>query len=192
MKVIQLAKLSGLTVIATASPRNSEYLKTLGADHVFPYNDPNTPAEIKKLTNGKLYLGYDTISEKGTTQLLVDAFGCDPDIPTGKKKMLVNVLPTGPLDEKAQSVTQYTLSTFSLFGKEVSSWGMLLPPNASDYAFSIHSYEMLERLLKEKKIQHQKIKVFGGLEKVPEGFAYMKEGKNNAEKIIYHPLETSA
>jgi len=192
MTVIQLAKLSGLTVITTASPRNSEYLKSLGADHVFPYSDPNTPAEIKKLTNGKLYLGYDAISDTNTTQLVIDAFGCDSDIPAGKKKELINVLPTGELDEKAKSVTRHTLSTFSLFGKEVTSYGMLLPANPSDYAFSIHSYEILERLLKEKKLQHQKIKVFGGLEKVPEGFAYMKEGKNSAEKIVYHPLETSA
>jgi NADPH:quinone reductase-like Zn-dependent oxidoreductase len=192
MTVIQLAKLSGLTVITTASPRNSEYLRSLGADHVFPYNDPNTPAEIKKLTSGKLYLGYDTISENSTTQLVIDALGCDSDIPAGKKKELVNVLPTGELDGKAKSVTRHTLSTYTLFGKEVTSYGMLLPANPSDYAFSIHSYGILERLLKEKKLQHQKVKVFGGLEKVPEGFAYMKEGKNSAEKIIYHPLETSA
>jgi len=193
MAVIQLAKLSGLTVIATASPKNDEYLKSLGADYVFPYGDPNTPAEIKKLTNGKLYLGYDTISEKGTTQLVIDAFGSDSDIP-GKKKEVVNVLPVqdGELDDKAKSVTRYNLMTYSLFGKAVTAYGQPIPANPSDYAFSIHSYELIERLLREKKIQHQKLKVFGGLEKVPEGFAYMKEGKNSAEKIIYHPLETRA
>ena len=70
-------------------------------------------------------------------------------------------------------------------------YGIHLPANPSAREFSIHSFEMLERLLKEKKIQHQKVKVFGGLEKVPEGFAYMKEGKNSAEKIVYHPWETS-
>ena len=106
MVVIQLAKLSGLTVITTASQKNTEYLKSLGADHVFPYNDPNTPAEIKKITNGKLYLAYDTISEKGTTQLVIDAFGSDSDIPKGKKKELINVLtvPREALDSKADSV----------------------------------------------------------------------------------------
>jgi NADPH:quinone reductase-like Zn-dependent oxidoreductase len=187
MTAIQLAKLSGLTVITTASPRNNEYLKSLGADYVLPYNDPNTPAEIKKITNGKLYLAFDTISEKGTTQLVVDAFGSDT-----KKKELVNVLPPGELDDKANSVTRHLLQTLSLFGKEVTAYGMLLPANPASYAFSIHSYEILERLLKEKKLRHQNIKVLGGLEKVPEGFAYMKEGKNSAEKIVYHPLETSA
>jgi len=188
MTAVQLAKLSGLTVIATASPRNNDLLKSLGADYVFPYNDPNTPAEIKKVTNDKLYLAYDTISEKGTTQMVINAFGSDPAT-TGKKE-LVNVLPPGELDEKANSVKRHLVMTFSLFGKEMPSYGIILPADPSIYAFSIHSYEILERLLKEKKLRRQKIKVFGGLEKVPEGFAYMKEGKNSAEKIIYHPLET--
>jgi NADPH:quinone reductase-like Zn-dependent oxidoreductase len=191
MAVIQLAKLSGLTVITTASPKNSEYLKSLGADYVFPYNDPNTPAEIKKVTNGKLYLGYDTISEKGTTQLVIDAFGSDADIPNGKKE-IINLLyvPPETLDDKAKNVTRHFILAFTLFGKEVDVYRMHLPANPSHYAFSIHSYEMLEQLLKEKKMQHTKVKVFGGLENVLMGFAYMKEGRNSAEKIIYHPLET--
>jgi NADPH:quinone reductase-like Zn-dependent oxidoreductase len=192
MLVIQLAKLSGLTVITTASPRNHEYLKSLGANYVLPYNDPNTPAEIKKITNGQLYLAYDTISEKGTTQLVIDALGCDPDIPVSKKKEVVLLLPPGELDEKANSVTRHLLQTYTLFGKEVTSYGAVLPANPADYAFSIHSYEVLEQLLTERKLRHQNIKVLGGLEKVPEGFAYMKEGKNSAEKIVYHPSETSA
>ena len=74
-----------------------------------------------------------------------------------------------------------------MLGKEITVRGVHLPANPSEYLFSIHSYDLLERLLKEKKIQHQKVKVMGGLEKVPEGFAYMKEGKNSAEKIVYHP-----
>ena len=194
MIVIQLAKLSGLAVITTASPKNAEYLKFLGADYVFPYNDPNTPAEIKKVTNGKLYLAYDTISEKGTTQLVIDAFGSNSDIPKGKKKELINLIPvpSAELDEKVESVTRHRLVAYSMLGKEITVRGVLLPANPSEYLFSIHSYDLLERLLKEKKIQHQKVKVMGGLEKVPEGFAYMKEGKNSAEKIIYHPLETRA
>jgi len=194
MIVIQLAKLSGLTVITTASLKNAEYLKSLGADYVFPYDDPNTPAEIKKVTDGKLYLGYDTISVKGTTQLVIDAFGSDSDIPKGKKKELVHLLPvpSTALDQKAESVSLYRFSAFSMLGKEDTIYGVHLPADLSAYLFAIHMYEVLERLFKEKGIQHQKVKVMGGLERVPEGFAYMKEGKNSAEKIIYHPLETRA
>jgi NADPH:quinone reductase-like Zn-dependent oxidoreductase len=193
MAAIQLAKLSGLTVIATASPRNHEYLKSLGADHVLSYSDPNTPAEIKKLTDGKLYLAYDTISDKGTTQLVINSLGSDSDIPTGKKKEVANVLPVqdGDLDDNAKSVIRHNINTYTLFGKDVVAYGYPFPASSADYKFSIHSYEMIERLLQEKKIQPQKRKVFGGLETVPDGFLYMQQGKNSAEKIIYHPLETS-
>jgi threonine dehydrogenase-like Zn-dependent dehydrogenase len=194
LMVIQLAKLSGLTVITTASPKNAEYLKSLGADYVLPYNDPNTPAEIKKITNGKLYLAYDTISENGTTQLVIDAFGSDDDIPKGKKKELINLLyvPPAMLDAKADTVTRHSLLAYTMIGKEFTAYRVHLPAMPAHYAFSIHSFGILERLLKENKIQQQRVKVLGGLEKVPEGFAYMKEGKNSAEKIIYHPLETRA
>jgi len=192
MLVIQLAKLSGLTVITTASQKNAGYLKSLGADYVFPYNDPNTPAEIKKITDGKLYLAYDTISEKGTTQLVIDAFGADSDIPKGKKKELINLrsVPRETLDSNADSVIRHRLVGSSTLGKDITLFGIHMPANPVDYAFSIHSYNILERLLKEKRLKHQKTKVLGGLEHVPKGFAYMKEGKISAEKIIYHPAET--
>lgn len=61
--VVQLAKLSRLAV-ATASSRNAEHLKPLGADYV---SDPDTSAE---LTQGKLH-AYDTISEKGNAQFAI-------------------------------------------------------------------------------------------------------------------------
>ena len=192
MVVIQLAKLSGLTVITTASQKNAEYLKSLGADYVFPYSDPNTPAEIRKITNGKLYLAYDTISEKDTTQLAIDAFGADSDIPKGKKKELINLrsVPREVLDSKADSVTRHRLLGTQLLGKDITVFGIHVPADPSIYAFSIHSYDLLERLLKDKKLQHQRTKILGGLEHVSEGFGYMKEGKISAEKIIYRPAET--
>ena len=62
--VVQLAKLSRLAVVATASSRNAERLKPLGADYV---SDPDTSAE---LTQGKLH-AYDTISEKGNAQFAI-------------------------------------------------------------------------------------------------------------------------
>ncbi|KAL4861987.1 hypothetical protein BDV12DRAFT_203465 [Aspergillus spectabilis] len=48
---IQFAKLSGLKVIATASPHNFVYLKSLGADVVFDYRSPTVAADIRAFTN---------------------------------------------------------------------------------------------------------------------------------------------
>ncbi|PQE19063.1 zinc-binding oxidoreductase protein [Rutstroemia sp. NJR-2017a BBW] len=59
---IQFAKLSGYNVITTCSPRNFDLVKSLGADAVFDYSDPNAAAEIRKYTNNNLKLVLDTIS----------------------------------------------------------------------------------------------------------------------------------
>ncbi|KAJ7158252.1 chaperonin 10-like protein [Mycena crocata] len=188
--VIQLAKLSGFTVVTTASPKNHAYLTGLGADYVLPYNDPNTPAEIRRLTKNQLYLAYDAITEHGSTRAVLDAFGSA--IPAGKTKQLVVVLPVAQADlgPNAEGVALHFIIVGSLLGREMNVVGVHVPASPRDYAFSLHSYETLERLVAEKKIQPQRLKVMGGLENVPEGFAYMKAGKNSAEKIIYHPWET--
>ncbi|KAK3683402.1 chaperonin 10-like protein [Podospora appendiculata] len=43
---VQLAAAAGYVVIATASPRNFDYLKTLGATHVFDYRAPTVVDDI--------------------------------------------------------------------------------------------------------------------------------------------------
>jgi NADPH:quinone reductase-like Zn-dependent oxidoreductase len=40
---IQFAKLSGYRVIATCSPHNADYLKSLGADTTIDYREYSTP-----------------------------------------------------------------------------------------------------------------------------------------------------
>ncbi|KAJ6015391.1 alcohol dehydrogenase [Penicillium herquei] len=59
MAAIQLAKLSGLTVITTCSPHNFDLLKSLGADAAFDYNSPTCGAEIKELTKNRLTYAFD-------------------------------------------------------------------------------------------------------------------------------------
>lgn len=180
-----------MTVITTSSAKNFDYLKSLGADHVLSYSDSNTPSEIKKLTNGKLYLGYDTVCESGSTQSIVDSFGDDTTLPQGvKKEVVLLVGAPSDLDEKAKTVAFHPILAYALLGKAVTVYGMDLPADTTAREFSIHSFELLERLLREKKLKHQRVNVFGGLEKVPEGFEYMKSGKVSGEKIVYHPLET--
>jgi threonine dehydrogenase-like Zn-dependent dehydrogenase len=42
------------------------------------------------------------------------------------------------------------------------------------------------QLLRDGLIKPNPVKLMpGGLESIPEGFAYMKEGKNSAEKLVY-------
>lgn len=72
-----MAKLSGLYVIATASPKNFELCRKLGADEVFDYRDPEVVAKIKKSAEAKggLRHAMDCVGEGGTEQKSAAALG---------------------------------------------------------------------------------------------------------------------
>lgn len=64
----QLCAAAGVTVLTTASPRNFEYVKALGATQVFDYSAPDVIPKIIEAAKGKEVLGaYDTISSDDTT-----------------------------------------------------------------------------------------------------------------------------
>lgn len=46
---IQLAAAAGYEVLTTASPVNHEYVKNLGASHVFDHRDPHVVEKIKSI-----------------------------------------------------------------------------------------------------------------------------------------------
>lgn len=75
--VVQLAKLSGLYVIATASQKNFELLKQLGADEVFDYRDPEVTKKIKeaahKISKDGLKHAVDCVSEEKTLNQVAEA-----------------------------------------------------------------------------------------------------------------------
>jgi NADPH:quinone reductase-like Zn-dependent oxidoreductase len=60
---VQLAKAAGFSLIlATASPRNHNFLKQLGADHCFDYHDADIVQQIRDTLAGqKLHVAYDTV-----------------------------------------------------------------------------------------------------------------------------------
>lgn len=75
--VVQLARQSGFRVIGTASPKNFELVKSLGANEVLDYRDESTPAKIKELTAGKLKHAVDCISDAETGKKIAEAIGND-------------------------------------------------------------------------------------------------------------------
>ncbi|WBO23819.1 zinc-binding alcohol dehydrogenase family protein [Sphingomonas abietis] len=68
---IQLAVAAGYDVIATASPRNHDYLGKLGARLVFDRNDPNAVASIIKALQGRRTCGAIAIGS-GSTRACID------------------------------------------------------------------------------------------------------------------------
>jgi NADPH:quinone reductase-like Zn-dependent oxidoreductase len=58
---VQLGALAGLTVIATASPKNFDYVKSLGATFVFDHSG-DVVSEVHNVTSGRLNYAIDAIS----------------------------------------------------------------------------------------------------------------------------------
>ena len=75
---IQFAKLSGFSpIITTASLRNTDLLKSLGATHVVDRNTPPSSfaSEIATITTKSISLVYDTVGTAETQQLGYDTLG---------------------------------------------------------------------------------------------------------------------
>jgi NADPH:quinone reductase-like Zn-dependent oxidoreductase len=50
-------QLSGLKVFTTASPKNFDYVKSIGADFVVDYRDPEAPKKIREASGDKIAHG---------------------------------------------------------------------------------------------------------------------------------------
>ncbi|KAL8903236.1 MAG: hypothetical protein Q9171_007471 [Xanthocarpia ochracea] len=71
---IQLAVASGYEVATTASLKNFEYVKNLGASHVFDYTKPTAIDEIASALEGKQIAGvFDAIGLNGAIENCLDA-----------------------------------------------------------------------------------------------------------------------
>ena len=81
---IQLAHLAGYKIVSTASPRNHDLVRSLGADVVFDYRDPDVVAKIKAATGDSLKIAFDTISETDSQRISAAALS-----PSGGKLAVI-------------------------------------------------------------------------------------------------------
>jgi len=163
MCAIRLAKLSGLTVATTASPKNHAYLKELGADVVFDYRDPDSPAKIKEWSSGKIEYGYDTISEHGTTQMAMAAF-------SDKGGKMVTVLPPKKGEDDKVELERVYIYT-------------VLERGTAAFAAISEWYRQLPQFVEKLKVIPLK-RWPGGLDAIPEALEFLRAGKTSAEKIV--------
>jgi NADPH:quinone reductase-like Zn-dependent oxidoreductase len=73
--IIQYAKLAGMKVITTSSPKHFDRLKELGADLCFDYRDPEVVTKVREMTGRKLKYAADCMSEEETLKLVNDCMG---------------------------------------------------------------------------------------------------------------------
>lgn len=175
--VIQLAKLAGLYVITTASPRNFAFLESLGANKVFDYQDKNVSAKIKEWTSGKLNYAVDCISEpdKGTPKQISDALS---DV-GGSVAIIL------PYESPREGVNVTFTLVMDLLGK---SFDVICPYTATPESveYGKKTVKLVENIIAAGKVRPNPILNWPtGLSGVPDGLQYAKEGKVTAQKIVY-------
>ncbi|KAK5045050.1 hypothetical protein LTR84_010198 [Exophiala bonariae] len=179
---VQFAKLSGYTVLATSSPRNFDYVKSLGATEVFDYNEPNIGQKIREYTQNKLKLAWDTVSESESATIVAQAMSTESGGRYGS--ILPNKFPRD--DVKHESTLMYTI-----FGEAFRFGPTEFPPVPEDFEYTKTFLGIVEKLLADGKLKPHSAQVGkDGLEGVLKGLDDLKNGNVSGQKLVYRVSET--
>lgn len=173
---IQLAKLAGLKVVTTASPRSAELVKQYGADDVFDYRSPTAVDEIIQ-TYPDLDRAMDCFSEGNSTEFCVNAVrknhGRVVTLLDAKKKTM-------------HGVDIEFLLAYSVFNAEFQ-WlpplGPKFPRIPSDNEALRRFYSKLPNFCAKLKTPPLK-KIDGGLENLAEGLDMLRMGQVSGTKLV--------
>ena len=184
MAGIQLAKLSGLTVLATSSPHNFELLKSLGADETFDYKSPTVSADIRTATNNQLKYAWDCIGD-GAALCAAALSDSEPsDYGSIMPADLDLLKQTNPQVNGHESVRGYdTMGEHFLFLGQTP-----IDPDPAVMNFYASFLAETQPLLESGKIKPLKSSVNRtgeGLEGAVAGLKAMEEGKVSGEKLVY-------
>ncbi|KAJ5390774.1 Protein TOXD [Penicillium cataractarum] len=178
---IQFAKLSGYKVLTTCSPHNFDLVRSLGADAVFDYKDPQSAAEIRKQTDNNLKLVFDCISLEPSAKFCEAAISTDG----GEYSSLLNVKA-----DRENVNSRFTLG-YTAVGEAFKFGDIPFPAKPEDKAHAEKFVAIAESVLAQGKVKVHPPKVGkDGLKGVLEGLQLLKEDKVSGEKLVYNVSET--
>jgi len=162
---IQLAKAAGYQVITTASTKNHDYVKRLGADHALDYKSSSAVDDVAKLLQGKKLAG------------VLDAIG-DPDgITTAAKAVehadgkrhIICVRP--PPEKLPESVKAQPMLSLSIYKDSLAS-----------QIFN----EFVPKALAQGKLKAEpKAEIVGeGLDKIQAGLDKLRDGVSATKVVV--------
>lgn len=183
----QLAHNSGLRVFATASPKHTERLKTLGAVDVFDYRDPEAGAKIHAATSGKLaYVGVCEAAQADVPNI-VDALG------RGGGTLALAAAPLQAPPGADKPINAVFSVVFTLLGKVRTTahvlrsklkWraqpitGIFEIPAMPEHRAAATTYlARIATLLRDGKVATLPVRVFGGLDSVGDAMQELRAGK---------------
>ncbi|KAI0783886.1 medium-chain dehydrogenase/reductase like protein [Irpex lacteus] len=164
---IQVAKLSGFNpIIATASLRNTELLKSLGATHVIDRNAPLAEA-VKSITSAPIKYIYDAISIKETQEPAYQVLS-----PGGT---FILVLPFA-IDKDNVDDSKVVVATF----------GWPYDPDQGD--LGVGAFKHLSALIESGEFKPNNVEIVpGGLAGIPKALERFKENSVSATKLVTLP-----
>ena len=182
---IQMAKYLGFKVIATASPRNFDLLKNLGAEKVFDYHDKDVADQIKKYTGDSVTNAFDTISEGPTVQLVSDSLSASkPSVVQLTLPYDVSTLKNPKTDVKFE----HPLAYFAVVPKK--QFGVddpVIEVTKQQFDDALKIFKRFNEIIAHEPqvLRHMPIRVLaGGFNDLVEGLQIVKNGKHSGEKIV--------
>jgi NADPH:quinone reductase-like Zn-dependent oxidoreductase len=180
---IQYAKLSGLTVATTCSPRNFEYIKSLGADAAFDYNSSTCSKDIQSWSNDSIHHAFDCISEGDSPSITIPAMSTSG----GAYTTLLPVPESDVRKLNPKVELKYTLG-YTVVGEFMKFGPKEIPAKPEDFEFGKMFWEMSRELLEQGKLKVHKItlnKYGKGFEGVLKGMDAMRRGEVSGEKLVF-------
>jgi len=163
---VQLARLSGFHVIATASDKNFDLVRSFGASDVFDYRDPTVADKIKGVTGGKLRRAFDCVSPQSATTCIslltsegpafvasTTGFGADP-VPSNVHASRVDL---GTAPENPEGVQR--LEHLNQYFEPLIHSGQLKPLPIWQFADGWQGIIEGLKASKEKRVSGQKVVV---------------------------------
>ncbi|KAF8533947.1 chaperonin 10-like protein [Trichophaea hybrida] len=182
---LQFAKASGVSpIITTASSRNFDLVKSLGADFVVDYNDPEFAKKVKEYTGNKLSKAFDGYSHGDSAEKITECMG-------EKGGTVVCLNPTHS-DKLRPDVKYEFLNSFMVFGNPFTIFSYEIPAVPAIKDFIGNWFDSVAvPLLNAGKIKPHRTKVMpGGLNSVKAGWELYRDGKVSGEKLIYRIADT--
>ncbi|KAK0619109.1 putative zinc-binding oxidoreductase ToxD [Immersiella caudata] len=163
---VQYARLVGCTpVVATSSPVSFDLLKSLGADHVLDYNDPEVADKMKALTNNSL-----------TAAISPESMG-------PKGGVVTYLLHTKHAREDV--VNRYILAYTGL-GDEFTIGPWYFPAKPEDKQYTAAFWHLTKKLLAREEIRPHPADVHeGGLEGIFDELQLLREKRVSGKKLVY-------
>ncbi|KAJ0419156.1 GroES-like protein [Aspergillus carlsbadensis] len=178
---IQFAKLSGYQVFTTCSPHNFDLVRSLGADAVFDYNDPESAAQIRKQTNNSLKLVLDCISLPASVAFADKALSTEG----GEYLSLL------PAQIERLNVNSRFILVYTSLGEAFSFGDTSFPAKPEDFEHAKKFTQVAQALLDLGKIKaHPSTVGKDGLRGVLEGIDLLRTNKVSGVKLVYNVAET--